>query len=181
MRVGILLSLLLLGCGSEKSRPASTETTTASTLKMTSTSFATGQRIPRRCAHRPEGQNVSPQLAWKGAPEGTREFALLCDDPDAPRAEPWVHWVLYRIPSSATGLQEGAKGAGVEGRNDFGELGWGGPLPPAGHGTHHYRFRLYALKTQLGLGPGATKRMLIEAMKGRILAEVELVGTYSIG
>jgi Raf kinase inhibitor-like YbhB/YbcL family protein len=149
-------------------------------MKLSSTTFAAGQRMPKRCAFRPEGQNRSPQLSWKGAPEGTREFAIICDDPDAPRAEPWVHWVLYRIPASTTSLQEGAKGTGVAGRNDFGEMGWGGPLPPKGHGVHRYRFRIYALDRALELASGATRAALSGLVREHILAETELIGTYSI-
>jgi len=191
MRVGILLLPLLLGCASEETGPSTSEEAPATksteakkpgatSMKLSSTTFAVGQRMPKRCAFRPEGQNVSPQLSWKGAPEGTREFVLICDDPDAPRAEPWVHWVLYRIPASTTSLQEGARGTGVAGRNDFGELGWGGPHPPKGHGTHRYRFRIHALDRALKLAPGATRAALARAVKEHILAETELVGTYSI-
>ncbi|MHC4930599.1 MAG: YbhB/YbcL family Raf kinase inhibitor-like protein [Planctomycetota bacterium] len=185
MRTGTLLLLFLLGCANEETGPAATkerpETKPAViSLKLSSTTFAAGQRMPKRCASRPEGKNRSPQLSWKGAPEGTKEFALICDDPDAPRAEPWVHWVLYRIPASTTSLQEGAKGVGVAGRNDFGELGWGGPLPPRGHGVHRYRFRLYALDRALDLAPGASRAALAMSVREHILAESELAGTYSI-
>ena len=110
------------------------------------------------------------------------------DDPDAPRAEPWVHWVVFKIPAGVTEIPQNASaGTGTlsqpagarEGKNDFGDLGWGGPLPPKGHGTHHYHFKLYALDAPLGLAPGATKAELLRAMRGHVLAETELVGTYS--
>ncbi len=155
-----------------------------SRLSVSSSAFAAGGRIPEIYAHAPEGRNVSPALSWTGVPPGARELALIVDDPDAPRPEPWVHWVLYGIPVSAGGLSEGASsGPGLppgaqEGDNDFGERGWGGPLPPPGHGTHHYRFKLYALDTELDLQAGATKDELLRAMKGHVLAEGELVGTY---
>jgi len=157
-------------------------------LTLTSSAFAEGGRIPREHAYAPEGENMSPALSWSGVPAGTEELALVVDDPDAPRAEPWVHWVVYGIPGDATKIPEGASnGEGrlsrpagaVEGKNDFGDLGWGGPLPPKGHGTHHYHFKLYALDTALDLGQGATKAALLGAMKGHVLAEAELVGTYS--
>lgn len=155
---------------------------------LSSPAFAAGERIPALHAYRPEGHNVSPPLAWDGAPPGTRELALIVDDPDAPRAEPWVHWLLYGIPpavrelpanaSRGTGRLAETRGA-REGKNDFGELGWGGPLPPEGHGTHHYRFKLYALDAELPESAGATRPELLRAMAGHVLAETELVGTYS--
>jgi len=154
---------------------------------LSSRAFAADGRIPAVHAHPPEGDDVSPPLAWSGEPAGTRHFALIADDPDAPRREPWVHWVLYGIPAGVHELPQGAsKGAGrvaepagvLEGKNDFGDLGWGGPLPPRGHGTHHYHFKLYALDAELELGPGATKADLLTAMAGHVLAEAEVVGTY---
>lgn len=155
---------------------------------LSSAAFGANERIPAAHAYAPEGDNVSPPLAWTGAPAGTKELALIVDDPDAPRAEPWVHWVLYRIPAAAEGLPGGAsRGTGhltepwgaLEGKNDFGELGWGGPLPPKGHGTHHYHFQLYALDAPLALGEGVTKADLLNALEGHVLAQAELVGTYS--
>ena len=148
------------------------------TLTVTSSAFKAGAPLPRKHAYKGEGQNVSPPLAWSGAPEGTQEFALICDDPDAPRAEPWVHWVLYGIPSATTSLAEGSKGVGIEGRTDFGEAAYGGPMPPRGHGVHHYHFKVYALGQPLALKAGATKPQLLAAMKGHVLAQGELVGTY---
>ncbi len=145
-------------------------------MKLESPAFKDGQPIPRR--HTGEGEDLSPALAWSGVPPGTKEFALVCDDPDAPREKPWVHWVLYGIPAGTTGLKEASKGVGVDGKNDFGRPGYGGPMPPKGHGIHHYRFRLYTLDAALDLGPGATKDQLLAALKGHILAETELVGTY---
>jgi Raf kinase inhibitor-like YbhB/YbcL family protein len=148
-------------------------------MELTSTAFGDGEEIPR--AHSRDGGDASPPLTWSGAPEGTKAFALVCDDPDAPRATPWVHWVLADLPASATGLpgaKHGASKDGVPGRNDFGELGYGGPAPPLGHGTHHYHFRLYALDQKLGVSRGVTKDELLRAMKGHVLAEARLTGTY---
>jgi Raf kinase inhibitor-like YbhB/YbcL family protein len=147
-------------------------------ITVTSPAFATGEPIPRKHAYRPEGQNISPALRWAGVPEGAKELALLCDDPDAPMAEPWVHWMLYGIPATAAGLDERER-KGVAGENSWEEGGYGGPFPPKGHGIHHYHFKLYALDAPLGLKPGATKAELLKAMKGHILAQGELVGTYS--
>jgi len=145
-------------------------------LNVTSPVFGAGQRIPRK--YTGEGENVSPALSWSGAPEGTRQFALICDDPDAPRPEPWVHWVLYGIPPEVTDLAEGSSGGAMEGKNSSGRTGYHGPMPPPGHGTHHYHFKVYALDRPVHLPPGATKKELLEAMKGHVLAEGETVGTY---
>jgi Raf kinase inhibitor-like YbhB/YbcL family protein len=148
-------------------------------MELTSTAFGDGGEIPR--AHSRDGGDASPPLSWSGAPEGTKAFALVCDDPDAPRATPWVHWVLADLPAGAAGLPGAAHGPskeGVVGRNDFGEVGYGGPAPPRGHGTHHYHFRLYALDRKLGVSRGVTKEELLRAMKGHVLAEAELTGTY---
>lgn len=145
-------------------------------ISVTSSAFEPGGRIPKK--HTGEGPDVSPPLGWSGIPDGTKEIALVCDDPDAPRAEPWVHWVVYKIPARSEGLAEGSAGETLEGKNDFGETGYGGPMPPPGHGVHHYHFKIYALDTELELDVGATKAQLLEAMKDHILAEGELVGTY---
>jgi Raf kinase inhibitor-like YbhB/YbcL family protein len=153
-------------------------------IKIQSSAFRANAAIPKK--HTGEGADVSPQLAWDGVPPAAKELALICDDPDAPRAEPWVHWVLYKLPASTKELPEGvpakeslaAPAGALNGQNDFGKIGYGGPMPPKGHGTHHYHFRLYALDAALALKPGATKQQLLMAMKGHILAEGELVGTY---
>jgi hypothetical protein len=114
-------------------------------------------------------------------PEGTRSFALIADDPDAPVGT-WVHWVLYNIPSSARTLIESipadaklADGS-INGKNSWGKPGYGGPCPPSG--THRYFFKLYALDTVLNLGSGATKEQLLNAMQGHILGQAELMGKY---
>ena len=109
---------------------------------------------------------------------GAYEFALVCDDPDAPRPEPWVHWVVYKIPADRTGLPEGDTEGALEGRNDFGRAGYGGPMPPKGHGVHHYHFKVYALGIELEAAVGLTKDQLLEVIKGHVLDEGELVGTY---
>jgi len=146
------------------------------TLSITSTAFGPGQPIPER--HTGEGEDRSPPLAWSGLPEGTKELALICDDPDAPRPTPWVHWVLCKLPPTLAGLEEGDSGGGVEGRNDSEGKGWSGPLPPRGHGVHHYHFKLYALDALLDARRVGTKDQLLAAMNGHILDEGELVGTY---
>ena len=152
-------------------------------MTVTSSAFEEGQPIPRKHAYRDEGDNVSPPLAWRGAPAGTKELALICDDPDAPnpkrpRPKPWVHWVVYKLPATVTSLASGSAGGGVEGTTDFGVPGYGGPMPPRGSGAHRYYFKVYALDAPLALKPGATKDRLVEAMKGHVLAEGQLHGTY---
>jgi Raf kinase inhibitor-like YbhB/YbcL family protein len=117
-------------------------------------------------------------LHANGAPEGTRELALICDDPDAPVPQPWVHWVLYKIPADRTSLGEGDNGGGEEGITGWGEPGYRGPMPPPGHGVHRYFFKLYALDQPVNLAPGASKEELLAAIEGHTLAEAELIGTY---
>lgn len=129
-----------------------------------------------------DGADVSPPLQWSGAPPGTKSFALICDDPDAPRGT-WVHWVLYVLPASTRNLPErlptndtlpnGVK----QGLTDFKRTGYGGPCPPTGN-PHRYFFKLYALDTELELEPRATKQQLLKAMQGHILAEASLMGEY---
>jgi Raf kinase inhibitor-like YbhB/YbcL family protein len=144
-------------------------------MKLTSSSFDAGQAIPRGFTG--EGEDVSPALAFD-PPAGARELVLECDDPDAPRDRPWVHWLVAAIPGDATSLKKGATGALVFGRNDFGNDGWGGPMPPPGHGVHHYHFRLHALDAPSGVGKGFTQDELRHAIAGKVLATAELVGTY---
>jgi len=146
------------------------------TLRITSSAFEPGGPIPM--GHTGEGEDLSPPLAWTGLPEGTKELALICDDPDAPRPTPWVHWVLGKLPPTLRGLEEGDSGGGLEGKNDSDEKGWSGPFPPSGHGVHHYHFKLYALDTLLDARRIGTKDELLAAMKGHILEKSELVGTY---
>ena len=168
-------------CGGVKEEPMT------ATIRVTSEAFGNGGWIPKRHAYTGEGDNVSPPLAWDGVPDGARQLALICDDPDAPRPEPWVHWVLYGLDPTTRALPAGLPAAGdlagpVTGRqgvNSWDEIGWGGPMPPKGHGTHHYRFRLYALDAPVRLERGATKEQLLAAMKGHVLATGELVGTYA--
>ena len=145
-------------------------------LEVSSPDFDEGHRIPKRHAHRPEGEDVLPTIEWASVPAGTLELALICDDPDAPRKDPWVHWVLIGIPRTATSTEDGPF---TDGANDYGGRGWGGPFPPEGDGDHHYRFKVYALNTRLPLKAGATKDDVLEAIQGHVLAEGELVGTYS--
>jgi Raf kinase inhibitor-like YbhB/YbcL family protein len=149
-------------------------------LELTSAAFHDGEAIPKR--YTCDGQDVSPELAWSGAPEEAKSLALIVDDPDAP-AGVWVHWVIYDLPSSARGLPEGVPrdrelGSGArQGKNDFGKIGYGGPCPPKGP-AHRYFFKLYALREKTGLKAAATKADLERAMKGKIVAQATLTGKF---
>ena len=117
-------------------------------------------------------------VEWTGLPAQTREIALICDDPDAPTAEPFVHWVIYKIPGDRTSLSEGNPQGALEGENDFGGRGYNGCMPPEGHGVHHYHFKVYALDSELEAEAGLSKARLLEEMEGHVLDEGELIGTY---
>ncbi len=152
-------------------------------MNLTSTAFGNGRPIPAK--HTGEGADVSPPLSWDGAPAGTKSFALICDDPDAPMGT-WVHWVIYDLPADTRGFPDSvpaeptlANGA-RQGLNDSHHVGYSGPMPPPGR-PHHYFFKLYALDTELTLPPRATKAALLRAMEGHILAEARLMGTYQRG
>jgi Raf kinase inhibitor-like YbhB/YbcL family protein len=155
----------------------------AVTLSIRSSAFAAGAEIPTR--YTCEGSDVSPELEWEGVPAGARTFALVVDDPDAPDPDApkmtWVHWVLYDIPSSATGLPEAVARDALprgtrQGVNDWKRTGWGGPCPPIGR--HRYFFKLFALDVALGDLGTPTKAKLEQAMKGHVLAQAEVMGTY---
>lgn len=145
-----------------------------------SDAFQSGGAIPEKFTA--DGENVSPPLSWDDAPARTKSFALIMDDPDAP-AGTWVHWVAWNIPGDRRSLPEGVppspavSAAVIQGKNDFQRLGYGGPAPP--RGTHRYFFSLYALDTMLTINPGSTKQNLLAAMRGRILAEAKLFGSYT--
>ncbi len=151
-------------------------------FSLTSPAFADGATIP--VEHTCDGADVSPPLEWSGAPAGTRAFALIVDDPDAP-AGTWVHWVLYNLPATTSQLPDTiAKvealdlGGARQGRNDFRRPGWGGPCPPPGP-AHRYFFKLYALDALLEPRPGALKKDVAAAMQGHTLGVAQLVGTYA--
>lgn len=167
--LALAIALLTLYC----SPPASAD---MAKIQVTSSAFAPGSAIPVQ--YTGEGADRSPPLAWSAPPAGTAELALICDDPDAPTPEPWVHWVAYGIPADSRGMAEGASSGSIQGKNSWGKLGYGGPMPPKGHGVHHYHFQLYALDTKLGADPGLTKDALLAKMRGHIVAEGKLTGTY---
>lgn len=195
----VVCALAPLGCGAsqdsrstgrtseDQSRGATgmNTTNTATTIEVRSSAFANGQPIPRR--HTGDGEDISPALEWSAVPAGTQELAMIVDDPDAPGGT-WVHWVIYKIPASTTGLPEGIPrqqklsqpDGALQGRNSWptDNIGYRGPQPPPGHGVHHYHFKLFALDTVLDVKPGIDKKALTEAMKNHILAQGETIGTY---
>ena len=144
-------------------------------MELTSNAFLHNGVIP--AAHSYRGGNISPPLRISGVPGGTVSFALLCDDPDAPGGV-WVHWVVWNIDAKTTQIPKGSLPPGaIVGNNSWGKAEWGGPAPPSG--THHYVFKLYALKEPVALKPGADAKALEAAIKGKILAEAKLVGLFS--
>jgi Raf kinase inhibitor-like YbhB/YbcL family protein len=153
-------------------------------LIIQSTAFANGQTIPRR--HTGDGEDLSPPLNWSGVPSSARELALIVDDPDAPTSEPWLHWVIYKIPVATETLAEGVPpvakpsfpSGAIQGTNSWKSPGYRGPAPPKGHGVHRYFFRLYALDKVLEPRDGLEKAELLKAMAGHTVAEGELMGTY---
>lgn len=150
-------------------------------MQLTSSAFANGETIPRR--YTGEGDDMSPPLAWSGAPRDTKSLALICDDPDAPGGT-FRHWAAYDIAPDQAELPEAfPRRAGTghlkQAVNDFGRAGYGGPMPPRGHGPHHYRFRLIALDTDhLRLDKEASVRDVEKAALAHKLAEAALVGLY---
>lgn len=149
-------------------------------LQVSSSAFQYGGTIPVK--YTCDGPDLSPPLQWSAPPKGTQSLALICDDPDAPIGT-WVHWVLYGLPPETTSLPEAVPkhkivlGGARQGINDFRQIGYGGPCPPPG-APHRYFFKVYALDIPLDLEPGLTKQKLLDAMKGHILAEGELMGKY---
>ena len=146
---------------------------------LSSSVFGEGTLIPS--AFTCDGADISPPLEWKGAPKEVLSFALICDDPDAPIGD-WVHWVVYNIPADVKGLSqkmpptESLADGTRQGINDFRKTGYGGPCPPGG--VHRYFFKLYALDTELPVDAGMTKKKLLDAIKGHVIADAVLMGKY---
>lgn len=148
-------------------------------MEIKSPAFQNGAEIPRK--YTCDSTDISPPLRWENSPSGTKGFALIADDPDAPVGI-WVHWVIYDLPpetkelTEAVATTETLPNGAKQGTNDFRKIGYGGPCPPSG--THRYFFKLYALDAPTNLRPRATKQQLLDAMKGHILAEAQLMGRY---
>ena len=183
MRESCILLMMVVPCLGLGCKHSSNETEKGDSpmsIELTSTAFQKGETIPKQ--YTGDGADQSPPLHWSEPPSGTKSLALICDDPDAPRST-WVHWVLFNVPPQTRELEanvpttatlgDGAK----QGKNDFGNIGYGGPAPPKGK-PHRYFFKLYALGVAVDLPTGATKAELEKAMKGHILAEGQLMGTY---
>lgn len=151
-----------------------------SDMQLTSTAFENGGAIPAK--YTGNGEDLSPAFGWTNVPEGTKSFALICHDPDAPLVKPgtygFVHWALYNIPASVDTLPEGVTDYTC-GVNDFGEQCYGGPMPPEGHGTHHYFFWLLALASAPELDPGLTMWELLARIEPDVIGMNRLMGTYA--
>ncbi|SDU37560.1 YbhB/YbcL family Raf kinase inhibitor-like protein [Halopseudomonas salegens] len=152
-------------------------------LTLNSSNFDPASPIPKR--HTGEGADVSPQLSWANAPAETKSYAIICHDPDAPLITPrgtygFVHWTLYNIPGSVNALSEGIQEY-TRGKNDFGNSGYNGPMPPEGHGLHQYYFWVIALDEDLQLPPGLTLWELLAKIEPHALAMNRLIGTYKRG
>jgi Raf kinase inhibitor-like YbhB/YbcL family protein len=149
-------------------------------MRFTSTVIQQGSEIPAH--YTSDGENISPELSWQDPPDKTQSFVLIVHDPDAPRPGGFTHWVLFNIPRSVSHVDENVShageiaGLGLQGTNDGGKIGYIGPAPPSG--THRYFFRLFAIDKMLELTAGATHKQISAAIKGHILAQSELMGTY---
>jgi Raf kinase inhibitor-like YbhB/YbcL family protein len=197
----LMLLLCVAACGkdpnAEKSslskQSSRTQGAKSMTIKITSSAFQEGQRIPKQ--YTGEGADLSPPLRWSDVPDEAKELLLICDDPDAPTDEPWVHWVIYKIPANVTSLKEGIPRktrltdppGTLQGKNSWPNsktavpenIGYRGPMPPTGHGTHHYYFKLYALEAKLSAEAGMDKNSILKEIEGHVIAEGQLMGTYS--
>ncbi len=148
-------------------------------MEVLSSAFDDGAMIPEK--YTCDNIDISPPLKWSSVPDGTKTFAIICDDPDAPMGT-WVHWVIYNLPANINELSEDVPPSEIlpnrakQGRNDFGKIGYGGPCPPGG--THRYYFKIYALSEELKVEAGITKSELLKAMEGYIVSEGQLMGRY---
>jgi Raf kinase inhibitor-like YbhB/YbcL family protein len=175
----VLALALLPSSGCSRSDRTEPPGGAAMKIDLTSPAFREVETLPKTFTA--DGADVSPPLHWADPPAGARSFALICDDPDAPRGT-WVHWVLFDLPADARDLGEGVKAASLpegakEGKNSWNKLGYGGPSPPPGK-PHRYFFKVYALDRELGLHSGVSKDQFEAALKGHVLAEGQLLGKY---
>lgn len=153
-------------------------------IRVVSPAFADGAAMPKHFAG--DGDDVSPPLSWSDVPAGTREVAVLCEDPDAPFPSPFVHWLVHGLPPDVHALPEGLAKTSVvpgvpsahQGDNSGRDEGYTGPMPPPGHGVHHYYFQVFALDRRLNLQDSPTRDELVHAMEGHVLAAGTLIGTY---
>ena len=186
LKAGSIVLLLMFAAACAKQPATSTQNpprqspgNTPEAMKLISSAFAEGQRIPRQ--YTCDGVNVSPPFEWSGIPKSAQTLAIIADDPDAP-AGTWVHWVLYNLPAANIGMVENLpqdetlKAGGFQGKNDFEKIGYGGPCPPSG--THRYFFKIYAIDMELPLKAGATRADVEKAMADHVVAQAQLMGTY---
>jgi len=184
LRFFFIIALIVLFSGCISNQPEQETKTEVEnildTISISSNAFEDGTSLP--VEHTCDGEDHSPALSWDTIPAGTQSIALIVDDPDAP-GKTWVHWVIYNIPANSTGLPAAVPknktldDGSLQGKNDFGRIGYNGPCPPPGK-PHRYFFRVYALDTTLSLKSGATKSQLEAAMSGHILAQGEMIGKY---
>jgi Raf kinase inhibitor-like YbhB/YbcL family protein len=173
----VLFSIATVACAGNAAEP---QRETRTTLSLTSTAFKEGDKIPVK--YTCDGKDISPPLAWDEPPPQTQTLALMVEDPDAPGGM-FTHWVVFNIPATDRQLaenvpaQEQLENGALQGKNDFGKIGYGGPCPPRGS-VHHYRFTIYALDNSLDLKPGSSGKQVTDAMKGHALAQGQLMGTY---
>jgi Raf kinase inhibitor-like YbhB/YbcL family protein len=171
----IILFIFLYSCQNNNK----SSTSGSKQMDITSSAFNEGAMIPGK--YTCDGIDISPPLKWSDEPGGTKTFAVICDDPDAPMGT-WVHWVLFNLPADIHELSEDIPPTEIlqnrarQGKNDFGKIGYGGPCPPGG--AHRYYFKVYALSEELNIESGITKSALLKAMEGKILAEGQLMGRY---
>lgn len=183
--LGISLILLVVsasGCAQESSQTNDQSANQSGSFQITSSAFTQGGQIPQK--YTADGEDISPPLAWTGAPQNTESFTITCEDPDASGqgGGAFFHWIIFNIPGNVTELAEGIPAQGTldngakQGTNDMGVIGYSGPSPPSG--THRYAFKIYALDTLLTLEPGATKQQVNDAMEGHILGQTQITGKY---
>jgi Raf kinase inhibitor-like YbhB/YbcL family protein len=171
--VVVPLVFAVAACGGDDDEPLATGPA-APGFAFSESGVAEGERIDSR--YTCDGEDVSPALAWEGVPEGTAELALVIEDPDAPGGT-FTHWLVYGLDPGETGLPEGGEPA-LQGTNDFGRVGYGGPCPPGGE-THNYVFRLLALDRELDLEERASRDDLLASVEGHVVAETQLTASYS--
>jgi len=176
----ILLIVLLTGCTSRGTLPEEGTMEIKLGLKLQSTAFKDGERVPDK--HTCDRENISPPLSWNKVDRSVKSWALILEDPDAPRGV-FTHWIVYNIPANVTGLPEAIPAAGklqngaMQGKNDALKVGYTGPCPPPGP-VHHYNFTLYALDNLLNLPEGVSKKPVMDAMQGHIISQGKLTGLY---
>lgn len=148
----------------------------APSIQVHSIAFDDGMDLPISCTA--DGVGAPPALSWRGTPEAAKSLVVICEDPDAPALDPFLHWLVYDMPGVAEDLDAQSQHSYRLGKNGRDQAAFAPAAPPAGHGVHHYHFQVFALDTALELGAGAERDEVIDRMKGHVLGWGELVGTY---